>query len=397
MSVIINGTSGISTDGGSELFGSGSIGGSLTLTSGTANGVTYLNGSKVLTSGSALTFDGSNLGLGVTPSAWNSAFKTEQVFNSHIASTGNDVFVGSNAFYNSGGSWRYIASATASQYYQDAGSHVWRTAPSGTAGNAISFTQAMTLDASGNLLVGKTSAGIANNGFEARADGLTQITRAGGIVASLNRKTSDGAILEFNKDGTAVGAISSVGGVDIAIGSGNVGLRFQQSAPISLRPTSSAGSTQDGIISLGNSGARFFDLYLSGGVYVGGTGSANHLDDYEEGTWTPIDSSGAGLTFSATSAKYVKIGRQVTAWATVAYPSTADASNARIGGLPFTIGPNQCDRSGGMIGYKTDSTLTTILGEDNNTYVVPRNNVGAAISNATLSGDTIYWAITYGT
>jgi hypothetical protein len=58
MSVIINGTSGISTDGGSELFGSGSIGGSLTLTSGTANGVTYLNGSKVLTSGSALTFDG---------------------------------------------------------------------------------------------------------------------------------------------------------------------------------------------------------------------------------------------------------------------------------------------------------------------------------------------------
>jgi hypothetical protein len=64
MSVIINGTSGISTDGGSELFGSGSIGGSLTLTSGTANGVTYLNGSKVLTSGSALTFNGSTFGVG---------------------------------------------------------------------------------------------------------------------------------------------------------------------------------------------------------------------------------------------------------------------------------------------------------------------------------------------
>jgi len=61
MSVIINGTSGISTDGGSELFGSGSIGGSLTLTSGTANGVTYLNGSKVLTSGSGLTWNGSTL------------------------------------------------------------------------------------------------------------------------------------------------------------------------------------------------------------------------------------------------------------------------------------------------------------------------------------------------
>jgi hypothetical protein len=66
MSVIINGTSGISTDGGSELFGSGSIGGSLTLTSGTANGVTYLNGSKVLTSGSALQFNGTGLAIGTT-------------------------------------------------------------------------------------------------------------------------------------------------------------------------------------------------------------------------------------------------------------------------------------------------------------------------------------------
>jgi hypothetical protein len=64
MSVIINGTSGISTDGGSELFGSGSIGGSLTLTSGTANGVTYLNGSKVLTSGGALTYNGTSFGVG---------------------------------------------------------------------------------------------------------------------------------------------------------------------------------------------------------------------------------------------------------------------------------------------------------------------------------------------
>jgi hypothetical protein len=69
MSVIINGTTGISTDGGSDLFGTGTIGGSLTLTSGTANGVTYLNGSKVLTSGSGVTFDGTNLGVGANITA----------------------------------------------------------------------------------------------------------------------------------------------------------------------------------------------------------------------------------------------------------------------------------------------------------------------------------------
>ena len=41
-----------------------------------------------------------------------------------------------------------------------------------------------------------------------------------------------------------------------------------------------------GAIDLGNGNNRFKDAYLSGGVYLGGTGSANKLDDYEEGTWT---------------------------------------------------------------------------------------------------------------
>jgi hypothetical protein len=160
MSVIINGTSGISTDGGSELFGSGSIGGSLTLTSGTANGVTYLNGSKVLTSGSALTFDGSNLGLGVTPSAWNADYKVEQIgstssFYGRVASA--QTGIGENFYRDAGGTFRYITSNQVSRLELDSGAFYWYTAGSGTAGNAISFTQAMTLDASGNLLVGTTA------------------------------------------------------------------------------------------------------------------------------------------------------------------------------------------------------------------------------------------------
>jgi hypothetical protein len=134
---------------------------SLTLTSGTANGVTYLNGSKVLTSGSALTFDGSNLGLGVTPSAW---FSSERVIQVGLGSAfggrtnnASETNVYANTLINSGGSAVYIANGLATRYAQDGGKHLWYTAPSGTAGNAISFTQAMTLDASGNLGVGETS------------------------------------------------------------------------------------------------------------------------------------------------------------------------------------------------------------------------------------------------
>jgi len=134
------------------------------LTSGTINGVAYLNGSKVLTTGSALVFDGTNLGVGVTPKSWASGFQAIQLsglacWNVDGAVAGSATYFGNNVYRDSADSrWEYIASGdNATQYLQASGQHIWRTAPSGTAGNAITFTQAMTLDASGNLLVGTTS------------------------------------------------------------------------------------------------------------------------------------------------------------------------------------------------------------------------------------------------
>jgi hypothetical protein len=130
---------------------------------GTANGVAYLNGSKVLTTGSALVFDGSNLGLGVTPSAWTGAEWTafEGAYGGALAfykaSNVPVTVLTSNAYNNSG--WKYKTTDPALQYEMDGngGTYKWYQAASGTAGNAISFTQAMTLDASGNLGVGVTS------------------------------------------------------------------------------------------------------------------------------------------------------------------------------------------------------------------------------------------------
>ena len=93
-----------------------------------------------------------NVGVGVTPSAWTLT-PALQVLGASLASGGNDLYLTSNAFYGSG-AWTYKATAYSSQYYQLNGTHVWRTAPSGTAGTAITFTQAMTLDASGKLGIG---------------------------------------------------------------------------------------------------------------------------------------------------------------------------------------------------------------------------------------------------
>ena len=129
---------------------------------GTANGVPYLDGSKVLTTGSALVFDGTNLGVGVTPSAWQTSLGSRAIQFTGSAVYGyrdTNLILSQNAYFD--GSWKYYASSIAAGYYGiGSGVHSWFNAPSGTAGNAITFTQAMTLDASGNLLVGTTDTGI---------------------------------------------------------------------------------------------------------------------------------------------------------------------------------------------------------------------------------------------
>jgi hypothetical protein len=98
------------------------------------------------------------LGLGVTPSVWNSTYKVFQFSNSGavFGATG-DVYLGNNVYENSSGTNTYITTDFASMYRQVSGQHLWYKAASGTAGNPITFTQAMTLNASGNLGLGTTS------------------------------------------------------------------------------------------------------------------------------------------------------------------------------------------------------------------------------------------------
>ena len=109
-----------------------------------------------------------NLGLGVTPSAWGSAFKAISVLNqaSFCSDSGVTADLVLNGYQN-GSAWIYRANGYATLLRQESGAYKFFNSASGTAGNAITFTQAMTLDSSGNLLVGTTSAG-AGIGFSTR-------------------------------------------------------------------------------------------------------------------------------------------------------------------------------------------------------------------------------------
>jgi hypothetical protein len=100
-----------------------------------------------------------NVGVGVTPSAWFASSKVIQAGpGASISSRSNTIVeITSNAFLNTSGSWTYQNTGEATLYAGAGGLHRWSIAPSGTAGTAITFTQALTLNTSGNLGVGTTT------------------------------------------------------------------------------------------------------------------------------------------------------------------------------------------------------------------------------------------------
>jgi len=197
----------------------------------------------------------------------------------------------------------------------------------------------MRIDSSGNLLVGKTTIGTATAGIALRSNGEVRGTVDGAESARFSRLSSDGGIIGFEKDGASVGKIGTSGS-DIYIGESGTGLRFSSASAQVLPFNLSSLTNRDDGIDLGSGAARFQDLYLSGGVYLGGTGSANKLDDYEEGTWTPVveGSSTAGTaSYTTQDGSYTKVGNVVFYACDVVWSSGTGSGGLLIGGLPFTV------------------------------------------------------------
>ena len=202
-------------------------------------------------------------------------------------------------------------------------------------------TERMRIDSSGNVLVGKTSPSFDTVGAEMRADGRVIAVRNGDPMY-VTRNGSNGSLINFRKDGSAVGSIGVTSGNDLVIDGTNsstdTGLKFVNGV---LRPRQNS-TDSDGDVNLGAGSFRFKDLYLSGGAYLGGTGAANKLDDYEEGTWTPSlvgNTTESGQTYAQRSGTYTKIGRQVTCRFSLTLSAEGTFGNAYImlSGFPFTI------------------------------------------------------------
>ena len=185
---------------------------------------------------------------------------------------------------------------------------------SGTGGSngALAFkvfgAERMRIDSSGNLLLNRNSV-FTTAKMEIQSDAGDASTLA------LNSIDTDGSMLEFYKSGNTVGSIGTdaSGNLQTLSASGNYRFGDSNTTRWSVDATRMY-PMLDGTYDIGTAGVRVRDLYLSGGVYLGGTGSANKLDDYEEGTWSPVIRTGTSASWTSvfTENSYTKIGSLVT-------------------------------------------------------------------------------------
>jgi len=240
-------------------------------------------------------------------------------------------------------------------------------------------TERMRINSSGDWMVSNTVANVAS-GFSAQAGcGWVDSDTHFEIATTSNRaalevgknNANDGTLVTFRKQNATVGGIGTVGG-DLYIASsdtGHEGLRLGNGA---ITPVNSAGASTDAASNLGGATSRFKDLYLSGGVVFGSTGglvTSKTLDDYEEGTWTPVaagDSSSGTASYSIQSGTYTKIGNMVYIMGRLGWSGHTGSGNLIVNGLPFSSNNQYA-----FLGFSFRDFLTITAGKTAYADVLP--------------------------
>tara|TARA_B110000971_G_scaffold73294_1_gene75202 strand:+ start:984 stop:1796 length:813 start_codon:yes stop_codon:yes gene_type:complete len=235
---------------------------------------------------------------------------------------------------------------------------------------------AVTIDSSGSVLVaGSSTNPVGTNvvGHAMGSDGRVQHSTTGNTVMKTNQ-TTDGDIVQFRKAGSAVGSIGTNGSRPYLTNPTYGGISV---ADYRINPVNASGAAWDNALNLGAGGSRWKDLYLSGGVYLGGTGAANKLDDYESATWTPA----LGGTWSSNPTNmygtYTKIGNVVHITFYFSGGSKTSIVAGYFTGLPFatssagtgSVSDSGVNDRGNCLFFNTDRVWVTNNSFSGATYI----------------------------
>ena len=313
-STVFSGSGAFSDANGTYAYASG---GTMTVGTYGANNLKFATNNTT-----ALTIDtNGNLGLGVTPNAWSGFNQVMQMNHVSFGSAGaNEMDLGVNFYYNSG--YKYMTTGYATDYIQYSGQHQWYTAPSNTAGSPIAFTQAMTLDNYGNLLINSTSA------YYSGKMGI-QLNPAVGQANTFVPVFINGIVCSTAGNPSFVGNWYSPGWFGIGPDTQNA----DNTVRIGQVNGNSSGFSWNGTYS---------NIKAAGIIFNNASSSVNStLNDYETGTWTPImsrSSSNPSVSYVFQVGTYTKTGNMVYATGAVDWSSVSGGSGFyQISGLPFTV------------------------------------------------------------
>jgi hypothetical protein len=271
-----------------------------------------------------------NLGLGVTPSAWMSGSTALQVVRGGLWHDGSGYLAMFNNAYYDGSNWRYIASTTATVYNQVNGTNQWSTAPSGTAGNAISFTQAMTLLANGNLGLGTTSPA---SKFQIGSVGSTGYSVSNGLAIGNGTQAS---ALDVDASGLNIYSTNNI----IFYPNTTERMRITSGGNVLIGTTTDAGYKLDvnGTGRFSGSGSNGY-LYVSGNAGTGGSTNPAYVQGMNF-SWNKSNGGGESLLTYTNQGGGSNIRFGIGYWNNTTY--SEQFTIASTGAATFTTSSTNC-------------------------------------------------------